>query len=282
MGYFRIHCLRRSGVHLTVWLCLGFSALVWSADDSDFEVRDSSNYAENKPFWVAWNDYVTELIRRELEVPDPWEPMNRKIFAFNEWGDRVLLTPAAKTYRWLTPDFVEQGIGNMFANLLEVTTIVNDILQLKFGQAAADSGRFVINSTVGLLGFFDVAAPLGLERHEEDFGQTMGFWGVGTGPYLMVPIFGPYTLRDGIGSFPDNYTDYLLNLEHIPSRNMFWVFRNVHDRSELFTAEELITGDRYTFIRDAYLQRRVYLVNDGVIEDDFGDEDEWGEQDWAE
>ncbi len=238
---------------------------------------------EAASFWEEWNAYVTELIRNEMQSPDPWESFNRKIFAFNDAADRYVLLPLTRAYRWVTPDPVERGIGNMFSNLKEVRTVANDLLQFKFGQAASDTGRFVVNSTVGLLGFFDVASPLGLEKHSEDFGQTLGYWGVGAGPYLVVPILGPYTLRDGVGAFPDNSVDYISNLEHVRTRNQLMALRVIDTRAELIKAEELISGDRYTFIRDAYLQRREYLVKDGEVEDSFGDDesfDEWDE--WEE
>ena len=229
--------------------------------------------AEDHHFWDAWNAYIIELVEQELSAPDPWEPLNRKVFAFNDFVDRYTLTPIAKTYQFVTPDPLEAGIGNMFSNLTEVTTIINDLLQLKFGQAASDTGRFLLNSTVGLLGLFDVATPIGLEKHQEDFGQTLGYWGMGSGPYIVLPILGSYTVRDGLGSYPDNYSDYLKHLDHVSSRNQWQFLRIIDVRTSLFSAEELIAGDRYTFIRDAYLQRREYLVNDGLIVDSFGDED---------
>ena len=217
--------------------------------------------------------------------PDPLESLNRKIFAFNETADRWILKPVAKGYQKITPDPVEKGIGNVFSNLFEVTTIVNGLLQGKLVQAGADTGRFLINSTVGVVGIFDVASKIGLEKNNEDFGQTLGYWGIGPGPYLVVPLFGPYTLRDGIGDITQAYsTGYVNHIDHPRSRNQFFATDKVNQRAELLKAEELVSGDRYTFIRDAYLQRREYLVKDGQVEDDFGD-DEYGEgsfDDWDE
>ena len=128
---------------------------------------------------------------------DPWEGLNRKIFAFNDTLDKYALKPIAEGYQWITPDPVEDGVSNVFSNLWELTTIANDLLQFKFGQAASDTGRFLVNSTVGLLGIFDVASHMGLEKHQEDFGQTLGYWGVEPGPYIVAPLFGSFTLRDG-------------------------------------------------------------------------------------
>ena len=261
---------------LIVVLC--FSPFSYSVNLTDKQKE------EDLRFWEEWNAFITELIRREFEAPDPWEPLNRKVFAFNDFTDRYALTPAAKAYQWITPDPLERGIGNMFANVREVTTILNGLLQFKFVQAASDTGRLLINTTVGLLGLFDVASAVGLEKHNEDFGQTLGYWGVGPGPYVVLPLLGSYTLRDSLGLYADTYVDYIRNIEHIPTRNQIGVTRVLHDRAGLFTAEQLITGDRYTFIRDAYLQRRAYLVNDGVLEDSFGDEDfedDWGDE-WEE
>ena len=266
---------------LTAMLPLLLSLLLLLSTAATAEAQTPQEDGDAR-FWEVWNAYIVELVEQELSTPDPWEPLNRKIFAFNDFADRYALTPVAKTYQFITPDPLEAGIGNMFSNLFEITTILNDLLQLKFGQAASDAGRFLLNSTVGLLGLFDVATPVGLEKHEEDFGQTLGYWGMGSGPYIVVPIIGSYTLRDGVGAYIDSYSDYVTDLNHIPTRNQLWLMRNIDNRARLFAAEELITGDRYTFIRDAYLQRREYLVNDGVVVDSFGEEDWDDEGDWDE
>lgn len=259
------------GLFASTFLSFFLSSLSYSEDSLEPDPR----------FWEEWNEFVAELIERELEAPDPWETMNRKIFAFNDVVDRYTLRPVGKAYQWLTPDLVEQGIGNVFSNLGEVTVIANDLLQFKLVQALSDSGRFLLNSTVGIAGLFDVASPIGLEKHAEDFGQTLGYWGMGAGPYLVVPLLGPYNLRDGFGAYADSYSDLVARVDHIPTRNQLWLLRIIDKRVSLFAAEELITGDRYTFVRDAYLQRREYLVNDGVIEDTFGEND-WAEDDWDE
>jgi len=205
--------------------------------------------------------------------PDPWEAFNRKIYAFNDVADRYFLKPVAKGYQWITPQFLEDGIHRMFSNIGEVGSIVNSLLQAKFKNTATDTGRLVVNSTVGLLGFFDVAAKMGLEDHDEDFGQTLGYWGVNSGPYVMIPLLGPRTVRDGFGSVADSFTDPVGYIEHVPTRNETYGGRVIDTRAQLFQAEELVTGDRYIFLRDAYLQRRPFLVNDGVVEDSFGNDD---------
>jgi phospholipid-binding lipoprotein MlaA len=206
--------------------------------------------------------------------PDPWEGLNRKIFIFNDFADRNVLKPIAKGYQWVTPQFLEDGVHNIFDNVGELGNILNSLLQAKFRYTANDSGRFLVNSTIGLAGFFDVASHWGLEEHDEDFGQTLGYWGVQAGPYLMVPLLGPRTVRDGFGSIADGYSDPIpYAIPHIPTRNQVLVGRVIDNRVQLLQAEELISGDRYIFLRDAYLQRREFLVKDGVVEDSFGSDD---------
>ncbi len=235
----------------------------------------------DREIWEEWNRYVSDLMAYDKENPDPLESINRKIFVFNDSVDRMALAPIARGFDKITPDIAQRGIGNVFANLLEVTTILNDLLQLKFGQAASDGGRLVLNTTVGLFGLFDVASAVGLEKHTEDLGQTLGYWGVGSGPYVVVPFFGSYTFRDGLGAYGDIYTDYVSDLSHVPTRNQMWAVRILHRRASVFAAEGLITGDKYTFIRDAYLQRREYMVKDGLVKDTFGEEDtDWGDEEW--
>lgn len=206
--------------------------------------------------------------------PDPWEPFNRKVYAFNDFFDRYLLKPVAKGYDTITPQFLEDGVHHMFGNVGEVSNVLNSLLQAKFKNTAESGGRFVVNSTVGLLGFFDVASKMGLQAHEEDFGQTLGYWGVHSGPFIVVPFFGPRTLRDGFGSIADSYSDPIpYAIDHVPTRNEVLGGRVVDTRVQLFKAEELVTGDRYIFIRDAYLQRRQFLIDDGAVKDSFGSDD---------
>lgn len=205
--------------------------------------------------------------------PDPWESFNRKIYAFNDVADRYFLKPLAKGYQWVMPQFMEDGIHRMFGNLGEIGNILNGLLQAKFKNSAIDTGRFLINSTIGLLGFFDVASRMGLESHNEDLGQTLGFWGIKSGPYIVLPLLGPRTIRDGLGSIGDSFTDPVGYVEHVPTRNTIYGSRVVDVRASLLQSEELISGDRYIFIRDAYLQRREFLVKDGVVEDSFGDDE---------
>lgn len=221
--------------------------------------------------------------------PDPWEGFNRKMFALNEQLDRYLLKPLAKGYRFITPEPVDQSVTHFFSNIDDVVVIVNDLAQLKLGQAASDTARFLVNTTVGFFGIFDVATHIGLPKHHEDFGQTLGYWGVGTGPYLMLPFLGPSTVRD----FGGEILEYSADLSYLSlgvSDEEGYAAAGLYGidlRAALLDSEGLITGDRYTFIRSFYLQRRAYLVNDGQVADEFGDDDwdSWEEDeadDWSE
>jgi phospholipid-binding lipoprotein MlaA len=197
------------------------------------------------------------------EVRDPLEPFNRKIFAFNQEVDRLVLKPVAQGYEYILPRFVRTGINNFFDNLLYPTVFVNQFLQGKFRLAVQDFGRFAINSTMGIGGLFDVASEVGLMEHDEDFGQTFGVWGMTPGPYLVVPLWGPSTLRDGIGEVAGLYTNPMFYLEDETTRYVAFGLSLIDTRAELLGAEKLLSGDEYLFMRDAYLQRRDFLINDG-------------------
>lgn len=204
---------------------------------------------------------------------DPLEGFNRKIFAFNDTVDTWFLKPVAKGYRWAAPAPVEVGVSNFFDNLGEVSNIVNDALQWKWKQAGNDTGRLLLNTTVGLLGTIDVARHAGLEKSDgEDFGQTLAVWGVNAGPYLVLPLMGPTTLRDGLAMPADYYTDPINYIEDDAHRYGLKALELVQLRAKLLDVEDLAGGggDKYIFMRDAYLQRREHLVNDGAVEDDFG------------
>ncbi|GIX30808.1 MAG: lipoprotein [Porticoccaceae bacterium] len=213
---------------------------------------------------------------------DPLERYNRAMFAFNETADRYLLKPVARGYRALAPDPVERGIARAFDNLWEVVNVANDLLQGKPRQALNDGGRFLVNSTLGILGFFDVASSLGLPKSEgEDFGQTLGRWGVGPGPYLVLPLLGASTLRDAPARVVDWFANPVNHVDELELRYALNALDAVATRAELLDAEQLVSGDRYTFIRDVYLQRRAWLVSDGRLEDAFGsDFDEEGYYDY--
>ncbi len=210
------------------------------------------------------------------ELADPWEGLNRKVFVFNDTLDAYLLKPVAKGYLAVTPAPVELGVSNFFENLGEFSNILNDILQWKWGLAANDTGRLLVNSTVGIAGLFDVAQYVGLNRSEgEDFGQTLAAWGMGQGPYLVLPFMGPSTLRD-LGGMPvDSLANPIRYVDHVPTRNTAYATDLLDTRASLIEAEDLISGDKYAFMRDAFLQRREYLILDGVVVDDFGSDDDF-------
>jgi len=211
---------------------------------------------------------------------DPLEPVNRAMFALNDTFDRWLLRPVAQGYDWITPNAVQRGVGNMFANMYDFNGAINGVLQWRWKGAAQSSGRFVVNSTVGLLGVFDVATPMGIRPYRTDFGHTLALWGFDSGPYLMVPFFGPRTVRSGTGTIFDTYTSIPTYIDNVRLRNSLWGLELIDGRARLLNADELITGDRYIFVRDAYLQARETFVNDGVVTDnfsDFGLDEEWEE-----
>lgn len=205
---------------------------------------------------------------------DPWEGFNRAVFSFNDTLDFYLLKPAATGYDKITPDPLQSGISNFFSNLGEIRTIANSLFQLKLSQAGLDTTRFIVNSTVGLFGFIDIGSRIGLDKHEEDFGQTLGYWGTPAGPYLVLPLLGPSTLRDFGGRVPDYYLAPTREIDDDPTQYGVQALGVLDTRASLLQLEDLVAGDRYTFFRDAYLQRRDFLVNDGQLKDDFLDDDD--------
>ena len=197
---------------------------------------------------------------------DPLEPMNRSISRFNDSLDENVLKPVATGYKDVTPDLVQKGVRNVFNNLSDIWSTVNNGLQLKGRDTAESLMRSVVNTVFGIYGIFDVATPIGLERHPEDFGQTLGAWGVPDGPYVVLPLFGPSTLRDTAGMPVGTSVDYVRNLDHIPTRNSAMGVRIVDKRAALLDASNLLSEaaiDKYSFTRDAYLQFRRNQVFDG-------------------
>ncbi len=203
---------------------------------------------------------------------DPFEKFNRGVFAFNEGVDKIMLKPVAESYQAIMPEPIDQGITNFFNNLDDIIVIANDLLQFKLKQAATDSGRLLLNSTIGLIGFVDVASEVGLPKHEEDFGQTLGSWGITSGPYLVLPFFGPSSVRDALGKGVDILFDprvYYAHAQGTNARNFVLttnVISAVDTRANLLEVEKILQTaalDRYSYIRNAYLTRREYLVYDG-------------------
>lgn len=205
----------------------------------------------------------------QAATEDPWESFNRPIFRFNDTVDTYALKPLAQGYRAVTPQFLETGVHNVFRNLWEVGNLTNNLLQGKAHDAGVDTSRLLLNSTIGVLGFFDVATPMGLQRSDEDFGQTLGVWGVESGPYLVLPLLGPSSLRDAPARIPDSFLTPYPHIDHVPTRNVLRGVNVVDTRASLLDAERMISGDKYIFIRNAYLQNREFRVRDGNVEDDF-------------
>jgi phospholipid-binding lipoprotein MlaA len=197
---------------------------------------------------------------------DPLEEVNRAAYSFNEMMDRMLFTPLASGYNYITPAPVNRGVTNFFNNLEDVRSAVNNLLQLKIGRAFSDVGRVAVNSTLGFLGLMDVASNMDLPRYDEDFGQTLGVWGVDSGPFIVLPFFGPTTARDGVGILVDFFADPIFYLDERAARWSLWGLKLIDTRADLLNASRVLDQaalDPYAFVRDAYLQRRDDQVHDG-------------------
>ena len=202
------------------------------------------------------------------EINDPFEDLNRDIFIFNEKLDEKILKPAALAYRKVTPQFARTGVTNFFNNLEEIDTTINQVLQGEIKYAFNDAGRFVINSTIGLFGLIDVASKMGLEKHEEDFGQTLGVWGFDSGPYIMIPFLGPSNPRDLLSRPISSFLSGTFAMEDNDVKLTLLGIDALETRERLLDAETLIIGDKYIFVKDAYIQSREYEINNGSTEDD--------------
>ncbi|MFW5444134.1 MAG: VacJ family lipoprotein [Methylococcaceae bacterium] len=222
-----------------------------------------------------------EAVEIEVTETDPYEDFNRVMFGFNEGMDDYIAAPISDAYLWVTPQFLQTGVANFFNNLKEINVVLNDVMQGKIAQGAEDTGRFAVNSTIGLLGLFDVATELGLEKHDEDFAQTLAVWGVPQGPYLVLPVLGPSTSRGVPGAVfdtaanPATYVGFPVQLVQM-----------LNSRANAEGALQFIDEaalDPYVFTRESFLQYRKFLITDGEseiaddtldFEDEFYDEDE--------
>lgn len=198
---------------------------------------------------------------------DPLEPFNRSMFEFNEALDRTVLKPVATAYRDATPELARRGVGNFFNNIEDAWSFVNNVLQFKGEAALSSLMRVCFNTVFGFGGVLDIASEMQMDRHTEDFGQTLGRWGVGSGPYVVLPFFGPSTVRDTVALPVDKTAgDPVTKIDDIPVRNTLWTLRLVDNRAQLLKAGEVLEEvalDKYTFIRDSHLQRRRNAVYDG-------------------
>lgn len=202
---------------------------------------------------------------------DPWENWNRKVQTFNDKLDRYALKPLAKGYRWVVPSFVDQGITNFFSNINDIGVTINDLLQFKLTQTGSDGARFLVNTVAGVGGLFDVATLIDLNKHDEDFGQTLGVWGVPTGPYLVLPFFGPSSPRGVGGLLGDAAMNPVFYVGVFPITAGLSTVRIVDIRSDHLGTEKILSEaalDRYEFIKNSYFQSRNYLVNDGNLPED--------------
>jgi len=216
---------------------------------------------------------------KELRDPrDPWEPVNRAVYRFNTDFDNAFMKPIAKGYQKVTPEPVDRGVTNFFDNIADVTSAVNNLLQFKLARAGSDVGRVAVNSTVGFLGFVDVATNMGIPSYKEDFGQTLGYWGYSPGPYVVLPLLGPSSARDTIGFAGDVVVDPFFSIR---KNQIYWGaigLRAIDQRADLLTAGAVFEEaalDPYSFLRDAYLQRRRHEVYDGDPPDEEYEEEFW-------
>lgn len=217
-------------------------------------------------------------ISRGASEDDPLEEFNRAIFAFNDGADALVLRPAATIYRDFTPKPARAGVNNFFRNLYDFNVLLNASLQGRFGYALDSAGRLVINSTLGFFGFFDVATDMGIPQYQTDFGHTLAIWGVPRGPYVMLPLLGPRTARSTVGTGVDGWASPMGQAFADEAEWTLRTFDIIDQRARLLGTDQLISGDRYLFIRDVYLQQRNVLINDGKTSDEFSEFD----ADWEE
>ena len=205
---------------------------------------------------------------------DPWENLNRKTHNFNMTLDDYVIRPIAETYDFIIPEFVQTGFSNVFDNLGAPVSAANNLIQFKPVGFITETSRFILNSTFGIFGLFDVASRLGIKERNEDFGQSLGHWGFASGPYLVIPFFGPSSARDGFSLAPDYYLrPDLVRFEDNKSDLALNGLSVVNLRAGLLSISDLSGNDQYSFYRDAYLQRREYEINDGKIDDSLFDDE---------
>ena len=206
---------------------------------------------------------------------DPFQNINEKTHNLNQTLDMRVASPVARFYKRITPDFLEKGITNFTHNIEDLSIGINNILQGKFNEGLSDFSRFTLNTSIGLLGFIDIASDLGLTKHDEDFGQTLAVWGVPDGPYLVLPGLGPSTTRDTLAMIPDAFLTPLWLIDHDRTSYSLTAIDLIDTRARYLGLESVVIGDEYLFYRDAYLQSRNFEIKDGEVEDDFDDFDDF-------
>lgn len=242
-----------------------------AADGQVKEVPDPFDAPEETP---------VEAPRVESD-PDPWEGFNRRIFNFNEGFDRRVFKPVARGYRKATPDWLDDAITRFFENLRDLRSGLNNVLQWEWANAGSNFGRFGVNTTLGVGGLFDVASDMNLRKVRDDLSATLAKWGVPQGPYLVLPFLGPSTVRDAATIWPEDYMTPRAYIEHDLTRWSITAVYAVDLRADLLDLERAIVGDRYTFIRDVWLQNRRMIIGEPLPEDDFGAGfDEFDDEEW--
>ena len=206
---------------------------------------------------------------------DPFQNINEKTHNLNQTLDLQVASPVARFYKRITPDFLEKGITNFTHNIEDLSIGINNILQGKFNEGLSDFSRFTLNTSIGLLGFIDIASDLGLTKHDEDFGQTLAVWGVPDGPYIVLPGLGPSTTRDTLAMIPDAFLTPLWLIDHDRTSYSLTAIDLIDTRARYLGLESVVIGDEYLFYRDAYLQSRNFEIKDGEVEDDFDDFDDF-------
>ena len=206
---------------------------------------------------------------------NPLKDLNQKTHNLNQTLDLQVASPVARFYKRITPDFIEMGVTNFTQNVEDLSIGVNNILQGKIKSGFSDLSRFTINSTIGIAGFLDIASDMGLEKHDEDFGQTLAVWGVPDGPYLVLPGLGPSTMRDTLAMIPDAFLTPLWLIDHDRTSYSLTAIDLIDTRARYLGLESVVIGDEYLFYRDAYLQSRQFEIKDGEVEDDFDDFDDF-------
>jgi phospholipid-binding lipoprotein MlaA len=216
--------------------------------------------------------FSTTIFSTEI---DPFQEINLKTHNFNLVLDEQLATPVARIYKKVTPDLVEKSITNFTHNIEDLSIAINNILQGKINNGISDLLRFTINSSLGVLGFFDVASNLGFEKHDEDFGQTLATWGMGAGPYIVLPGLGPSNLRDTLSMLPDAFLTPLYVIDHDRTSYSLTAIDIVETRARYLGLESVVIGDDYLFYRDAYLQSREFDILDGEVSEEFDEFDDF-------
>ena len=265
------------------------SAATSAASDAATSAAGDALKAAGVPTDLSVDNVTGGVKLSHLTTYDPKDPLqayNRVMFAFNERADQYALKPVAKAYRFITPKPVQFVVGNFFSNLGDLWTGFNNLLQGKGKAAASDTARFFVNSTLGFLGFADVATEMGLEKHNEDLGQTLGWWGVPSGPYFVIPLLGPSTIRDATSRLVDAYGQpYMWQDGHEALKWSLWTVDKVHTRASLLDAEGALNDaalDKYTLMRDGWLARRRNQVYDGDPPDEDDAADPYGDDPYAD